>query len=83
MSKLQNGQKISKIIHQEYRILQKWPRAKTSSVTDLDQIMDHDRRSQEIVIVKRTRLVRKNDEAHRRDGVDPRGNGSGLKPTKS
>ena len=67
-----------KTVHEKYRILQKWHRVKTSSVTDLDQIMSHDRRSL-IVTVTRTRLVRKTTEAHRRGGVDPRGDGSGLK----
>ena len=49
-----------------------------SYVIDLDQIVGHDRRPL-IVTVKRNRLVGKTGEAHRRGGVDLRGDGSGLK----
>ena len=69
-----------KTVHEKYRILQKWPKVKTSSVIDLDQIVGHDRWSF-IIIVKCTRLMRKltklTDEVALTQGVM----GLGWKPT--
>ena len=67
-----------KTVHEKYRILQKWPRVKISSVTDLDQIVSHDQRSF-IVIVKRTRLVRKLTKPTDEVALTRGGDGSGLK----
>ena len=67
-----------KTVHEKYRILQKWPKVKTSSVIDLDQIVGHDRRSF-IVIVKTHQAGAKTDEAHQRGALTRVGDVSGLK----